>query len=261
MKNTFRIIPSFPEFVSKWKTAQSLDRAVITPSMFLASEDECLLQEAVGELTDELLKRNAVPTTGTVPCINLSLRRQRHFAEEFHRMYTTLKNHAGFCNDFKGIVAVDLTDWASCGMDEDLEAVLSYLKDTQHDRFYIFYATTSEPDKLRNILQFYFTVQPHFLKLEKASELLSYAVSKLRSEYSIRLDNQAEASLGQVIRAVVKAGGYRGIGSVSSMCRDLSYQLLSEGSRTMDSAFIANYKQSAIHTERKPTKPVVGLIK
>lgn len=261
MKNTFRIIPSFPDFVSKWKTAQSLDSAVTTPSLFLASEDECLLQEAIEELADELLARNAVPTTGTIPCINLSLRRQRHFAEEFHRMYTTLKNHAGFCNDFKGIVAVDLTDWACAGMDEDLDAVLSYLRDTRHDRFYIFYAVSSDPEKLGGILQFYFTVQHHRLKMEKASELLSYAVSKLRSEYSIELDGKAEASLGQVIRSVVKAEDYRGVGSVNSMCRDLSYRLLSEGQQRMDADFLSTYKQTAIHTERKSTKPVVGLIK
>ena len=261
MKENFRIVPSFPEFVTKWKTAQALGGKAIIPAVFLTSEDDCLLQEAISELTDTLIDTKAVRLGGTVPFLNLSIRRQRHFAEEFHRMYTTLKNHAGFCNDFKGIVAVDLSDWSCSGMDEDLDAVLSYLKDTQADRFYIFYASTAEPEKLANVLQLHFMLQSHQLKLDQTAQLLSFAVSKLRRDYSIELDGKAEASLGKIIRSCMDADDYRGVGSVTSMCRDMSYQLQSEGSLIMDCAFLTTYKHSTPSSAKKPAKPVVGLIK
>lgn len=260
----FRIIPSFPEFATKWKTAQDTETKatkLITPSIFIASEDESLLQEAIQELTQEILAKSLVRTSGTCPCINLSLRRQRNFAEEFQRMYITLKNHAGFNNDFKGIVAVDLSDWSSSVIDEDLDAVLSYLKDTDQDRYYIFYAATEYPSKLKNILQFYFTVEMHQLHLEKASELLQFAVSKLKNEHDINIDSKAEVSLMQVINMFIETENYRGVGSINSMCRDMAFMLITEGYRTLDAKFLSKYKKSIGCNEVKCEKPTVGLIK
>lgn len=264
MQEMFRIIPSFPQFAARWKTAQFTETKatkIITPNMFITSEDESLLQEAIQELTEEILANNLVRTSGTCPCINLSLRRQRNFAEEFRRMYITLKNNAGFCNDFKGIVAVDLTDWASGVADDDLDAVLSYLKDTEQDRYYIFYAVTEYPSKLKSLLQYYFTIEMHQLHLEKASDLLQFAVSKLKTEYDIELDGKAEVGLMQLIKAYIGTENYRGVGSINSMCRDMAFMLMAQGRRTMDAKFLSQYKQNIGNKESKKEKPAIGLIK
>ena len=170
MQERFRIIPTFPELIDRWKTARNTTSKQINASLLLTSEDSLLLQEAIGELSEQILANNLVRTSGTQSCVNISLRHQRNFEDEFRRMYYTLKNYAGFCNDFRGVVAVDLSDWADEGMDENLEAVLSYLQDTAQDRCYIFYATTDSPARLKSSLKFYFTLDMYQLRLEPATQ-------------------------------------------------------------------------------------------
>ena len=140
MQKKFRFIPSFPETLLKWKAAKNMNVKLyknITPSIFLTSADEELLQESIEELTQDIVASGVIPSTGTRSCVNIRLRRKRDFAEEFRRLYITLKSSAGFHNDFYGIVAVDLTEWSSDPADEDLDAVLSYLKDSENGRFYM----------------------------------------------------------------------------------------------------------------------------
>lgn len=262
MQERYRIIPAFPEFLAKWKNAQTLTpQTAVNPSVLLASEDGGLLQEAVQELTEALVTAGAVRTAGTLPCVNISLRRQKNFEEEFQRMYITLKNYAGFCNEFKGIVAVDLSDWAGGALDEDLDAVLSYLKDTQQDRFYLFYATTGHPEKLRTVLQLYFAVELHSLRLDQATDLLRFAVGKLEAEYGVTVDNLAEVALMQLVKEVSGAEDYRGVASVRSLCRDMAYRLMTDGSRLMDAQFLSRYKQQMHPKTGKRSKSAVGLIK
>ena len=264
MQKKFRFIPSFPETLLKWKAAKNMNVELyknITPSIFLTSADEELLQESIEELTQDIVASGVIPSTGTRSCVNIRLRRKRDFAEEFRRLYLTLKSSAGFHNDFYGIVAVDLTEWSSDPADEDLDAVLSFLKDSENGRFYVFYAATEYPAKLKSSLALFFSLETHNLSLEKTTEQLKYVTSILHTEYGIPVDSSAEISLMQIVKDTSSGDTYRGVVSLNSLCRDISYHLMTKGLTTLDNKFLSDYKKEIKVKESKDEKPVVGLIK
>ena len=86
-------------------------------------------------------------------------------------------------------------------------------------------------------------------------------MSKLQDSYGVLVDSKAAPVLKQLLQDLAEGEDYRGIGSINSLCQDMSFQLKSRGRQVLDTGFLTEYKKNINCEQTQQEKPVVGLIK
>lgn len=225
------------------------------PAALITSTDPAFLAEAVKELSGKLLNLNIIKQSGT-PFLNFRLANSQDFKAEFQRLVHMLNMNARYTNSYRGVVAVDLSEWQQDAQCRELDAVLAYLQDTEKDRIYIFYAATQKAEPLHSALRAYFTVEDAALKMEKPMQIYNYTVGLLSDRYGVQVEETASTILYKAIAAMAQEADFCGVSTLHSFCRDIAL----ETNGLLSAESISNFRR--IHPGKK-TQPrnEIGLIK
>jgi hypothetical protein len=174
-------------------------------------------------------------------------------------MVYTLNLNAGFYNSYRGIVAVDLSEWDREAQCEELDAALAYLHDTGENgrRIYIFYAATQRTDPLRRMIKNYFVVEEAVLKMEKPMQIYNYTIGLLTDRYRVQVEESGTTGLYKSIAAMAKDDTFAGVSSIHNYCRDL----VSEIDGTLNAASISVFQRKQSRHKQSKSKSDIGLIK
>lgn len=247
----YQITAPLNNFVSRCKTR---DRNGF-PAALLTSSDPALLKDAVDELVNKLKATNVVEQN----FLNLRLKNTQDFKAEFQRMVYTLNLNAGFYNSYRGIVAVDLSEWDREAQCEELDAALAYLYDTGENgrRIYIFYAAIQRTDPLRRMIKNYFVAEEAILKMEKPMQIYNYTIGLLTDRYGVQVEESGTTGLYKSIAAMAKDDTFAGVSSIHNYCRDL----VSEIDGTLNAASISIFQRKQSKHKQSKSKNDIGLIK
>lgn len=246
----YQVTTPLDDFISRCKTQERKDYS----AALVTSSDPALLTDAVEALANKLKGTDK----SCQSFLNFCLNNTQDFRAEFQRMVYTLNLNAGFHNRFRGIVAVDLSEWDRVAQCKELDAALAYLFDTRKDRRYIFYAATEKTEQLRNMLNNYFSLDTIVLEMEKPMQIYSYTLGLLVNRYGVQLEDSGETGLYKSITQMMQEDTFDGVSSIHSYCRDF----VSAVGNTLNAETISAFqKKQAGKSKQLKTKNDIGLIK
>ncbi|MBQ5545212.1 MAG: hypothetical protein IIU00_05990, partial [Clostridia bacterium] len=126
------------------------------PPMFVTFPGAVQPEPLMENLCDELEQGGYVRFTGVKRWLNMRL----DYTEDpkfpsFTRMLESMRRYAGYCNQYHGVVLIDLTQWMTHTSDRHFEDVLAYIHDYSDEVFfflYVFADDTQRPESMKNAI-------------------------------------------------------------------------------------------------------------
>ncbi len=235
---------SIKQLVKKWDTLSDNLRGTALPPALIVPDLFWVMNPGVGrtnllQLLSEYLcsKGNLLDFYGNVKYFEFLLNYvfpEQSF-QELQRLVDTAQNAAGFRNEFRGIVCIDISEWITHFREKHFVSFLEFLASHSEDWLIILAAQKSEPQKIDAL----YTQLSLFLRLERVDlslpnddALVEYIGQKL-SSYGLLLQEGAEAVLLQTVCLLRKNRGFDGFKTLDMLCQDIAYaHLCSPGAST-----------------------------
>lgn len=246
------------KFIDKCESMSKMSFAGISfPVLLLSSNDVFLLNEAIEEFSQNVMKRNIISSCGSIPLINVKFDCCDDFTAEFQRLIKMMNLYSGFSNNYHGIVAIDISGWGNNAGSDEFDALMAYLSDTSKDRIYVFYTLESE-EILRHALSRYFVVQKTQISLEKPSQMVNYILTKLSDK---GFETQGiSSSLKEVLDDMFSSGQYQGVETLEMLHREISHYAFEKKQHSIDDSIMHDFVKQFKFNKRKDEK-AIGLIK
>lgn len=181
---------------------------------------------------------------------------------DLHRLIDEVNNAAGFRNEFKGIVHLDINDWVNHYEEKHFVSLMEYLAANSDKWLIVLSAYSEKKDAIHNLhafLSMYLRVEKVTLSLPRTQDLFEYIEGKL-NEYGLTLESDARDLLSDTIEKLRENKYFDGFKSIKMLCQDIAYEVFSNEkintySLTADmlSAFSVDseyVKKMAINSER-----------
>ncbi len=207
---------------------------LLLPDLLLLSRSGTGRTQFLKLLTDFLLAHpNLMDFSGGAPYLEFRLNYCAPAAEftEFTRFLSEMRHTAGFRGEFRGIVYLDIDEWADRFEEKHFVTFLEYLADNSDDWLLIFSVTDSitSPQQLSRLQAFLASC----LRLEKvvlpvptAKDLLRFAEQQLLS-YRFTLSEEAKTVLLGSLGLLCESPYFDGYKSARLLCRDIVYVVCS----------------------------------
>ncbi|MCC8173086.1 MAG: hypothetical protein LIO65_01445 [Odoribacter sp.] len=140
-----------------------------------------------------------------------------------------LVNAAGFRNEYKGVVYIDVSDWIEHTEDKDFLNFIRYLSDNSNSWHIIFNINCydkNRTEKLETLLAACFRIEKVVFALPDNKELGEYMKNYL-ANYGFKLENDALDILVETIGELRKNKYFDGYKTLNMICADLIYRELS----------------------------------
>lgn len=221
MKPNFDRLSFIPEIKDALKSSFRNDHSCNpTPPLFVTLPESVELEYLMNGLCDELEECDCVSFTGDRRWLNFRL----EYSEgkdfpSFSLMLKCLHRHAGYRNDFSGVVRIDLTEWVDHADDPKLSAVHAFIHDYSDCIFFIISVTSNEPecaDALKKA-----TTKWMYTVIADASsptvEALTQFVSDKLSASGHQLTNEARELLTDSITTLSRQIHFAGMRQIESL--------------------------------------------
>ena len=235
MKNLKKLIERW-EALSLNVKEKSYDAPIILPDIFLVSRSGTGRTHLLNLLSDYLNERpNLMSFYGDVPYFEFLLNYcapKEHFSE-IQRLMSEISNAAGFRNEYRGIVFIDVDEWRSHFEEKHFINFLEYLSDNSNDWLVVLSVSDRNIEQV-NAMEALISA---FLRLERVEierpakeDLLKYALEIL-SSYGIEADSSATKLLLDSIGALCKNKYFDGYKTVKMLSQDVAYASFIKGGK------------------------------
>ncbi len=150
---------------------------------------------------------------------------------ELQRLSDEVNNAAGFRNEFKGIVHININEWVEHFEEKHFISLMEYLS-SNSDKWLIVLTAYSEDSKalhnLNAFLSMYLRIERIKLSLPKTEELFEYIESNL-NEYGLKIEEDAKKLLYATIEKIRRNKYFDGYKSIKMLCQDIVYSIFSNG--------------------------------
>lgn len=149
--------------------------------------------------------------------------------QEFHeiqRLMETSKNAAGFRNEFRGIVCVDIDEWIEHYREKHFIAFLEMLASKSKDWLIVLCVQEYNEDKIRALyahLSMYLRLERVNLKMPSSEELLEYVKQKL-SEHELYISEKDQEKMFLTIEKLRTSEQFDGFKTLIMLCQDIVYE-------------------------------------
>ncbi len=175
---------------------------------------------------------------------------------ELNRFINNLNNAAGFRNEFKGIVYIDISEWVDHLSSRNFTDFMEYLATNTVDWLVILNIDEDDNkkiDEVESTLSVYLRIEKLKIDLPKTKDLVDYAV-ELLAGYDFFVDESGQNLLKESIDLMRKSKFFDGFNSINHLCSDIIYASLSVRSGY---AFVLNSENMA---DFSPDSPYVKRI-
>lgn len=224
--------------VSRWeKLALNLEKTasasiqVTMPNMLWHSRSGVGQTTMLGYIADYLRERHLIEFKGDVDFIEFILKREgeeRSF-NELVRLDSALNSVSGHHNVFKGIVCIDITDWAEKLSDSRFASFLEYIKAHDGDWLTILTANCPKEEVLAQLYAYihsFFRVELVHTAFPESSEMTAYINRKLNAA-GFTLTAGAEKLLRESMTEMSRSNIYDGYNTIRQLSQEIIYHILS----------------------------------
>jgi hypothetical protein len=205
-------------------------KAPTLPNLLWASDNGMDLEDITNLLTGFVYEeQNLLDFYGAVQDLDYFMEYVPN-GEEFHeidKIAEKIRGAAGFRSEYRGIMAIDVSEWIEHFQEENFIEVLKYLQSISSDILYIFQIPNFNPqavEQLTQILALFFHIQPIEMKLPEAAELAEYT-KDLLLQYGLTLDTEAEQMLTNSVARLKEDQYFAGYTLLDRMASDIAYSI------------------------------------
>ena len=160
----------------------------------------------------------------------LAFRNKDNFEIEIDRFNNAVLNAAGFRNEFKGVICINIDEWIDHTEDKRFIEFLDFLSLNTYDWHIIFSIESKKQnqiDKIEALLSMYFRLEKVVFKMPETQELLEYIKDNI-GIYGFELDKKSETILNGAIRELREGQYFDGYKTLNMISTDLIYHMASQ---------------------------------
>lgn len=149
---------------------------------------------------------------------------------EFTRLMQEIEFAAGFRHDFKGIAAIDITQWAAHTDSAKLTALLEFLSANSDNMLLVFVLYSGEQEAIAEMerkLSAYLRIKKITLDFP-APEVFADFIKRKIEGFGFTVDNSASELLEASIGDLIKEKTFDGYKTVERICIDIVFDLFAE---------------------------------
>ncbi len=260
------------DVIVKWNNAfdnlksKNINAPLLLPNIFLNAKPGAGKTNFLRLISEYLYNVGFMDFYGDVKFIEFYLEYCRPGTEvyELKRLIEQLRNAAGFRNEFRGIVAIDITQWADSTHEENFIKILDYLTVIDEHVCLIFMADNFKADqtaKAQKVLNAFCRVRNVDFLYPSEAEFTQYCTEMLK-QYNLNLDESAQNLICESIAKLMKSEYFYGYKTVNRLCLDIAFELnstLKQGSETIIADYLKDFEKNSdfiekLHSESKLRK-------
>jgi len=149
---------------------------------------------------------------------------------ELQRLMDTVKSAAGFRNEYRGVMCIDIDEWAERYTEKHFVTFMEYLAANSEHWLIVLCVSPNKDNVLHNLqafLSMYLRLETIRMELPTDEELVAYAETLLR-EYRFSLQDDAKELLLRTFAALRKNKHFDGYKSARLLVKDIVYHLFSD---------------------------------
>ncbi len=210
------------------------DAPIILPDLFVYTNPGCGNTKIVSLLAEYLdSKRNLMGFYGDVKFFEFKLdycKPDNRFTELF-RLIDTIDSAAGFRNQYKGIIRINVDEWIEHHKEKHFLDFLQFLQaNTAYWFIILTISDTEENEKtqeMEGIVSMYLRIEKITLNRPSDDDFVEFA-DKYLSKYGLSLDDGAKELLTNSIAVLKNNKYFYGLHTIRDLCNDIVYTLYSE---------------------------------
>jgi len=227
---------AFKELISKWHTLadtlteKTSNLPILLPDIFLVSQSgsgRTLLVKLLAEYLsyDEKL----MDFYGDVKYFEFLLNYcspREHFTE-IERLMTEVSDAAGFRNEFKGIIFIDINEWVGHCEEKHFLDFLEYLADNSDNWLVVLSVNEAASERiapLRSLISAFLRIESVTIEAPTVDELSNYLFDMIMA-YHFTLDDRAQDLLKQTVATFCADAHFDGYKTIKRLAQDIVYSL------------------------------------
>ncbi len=221
--------------IAKWNTIltnlknKKEKTAMLLPNLFLNSKQGAGKSYFIGLLSEYLYHTKAIPFYGDVRFFEFYLEYipPNNEMSEINRFSVELRNAAGFRSEYKGVVAIDISEWAKHSREEHFILFLEYLSIIDANVCIVFMANGIEGDKISTIekvLNSFCRIRTVDFLYPSKEEFADFCKSVI-ADYSLSLDAESYKLLCKSIERLMESEYFAGYKTINRLCLDIVFEL------------------------------------
>lgn len=143
-------------------------------------------------------------------------------------MINTL-NAAGFRNEFKGIVHIDINEWLDHFEEKHFVSLMEYLSSNSDKWLIVLSVYSDKKDKIHNLnafLSMYLRIEKITLSFPKTEDLFEF-IEDMLNQYGLTLKDDAKKLLFDTIEKLRNNKYFDGFKTIIMLCQDIVYDVFS----------------------------------
>lgn len=251
---------------------KSFDEPIIVPDMIWLTPNGAGKTVLLEYLSEELQKLgNIADFYGDVPFFEFYLEYCSPETDfhELSRLIEEVNVAAGFRDEYRGIIHVDVSEWIGKTEEKHFKTMLEYVSDNSDNWLVVFSMPNNESEQIHNavaMISSYMRVEVVYLQLPTTPVFVDKICVYLK-KYGIETDDSAKELLARSVDKLRENKYFDGYKTVSILCKDIVYQLFSDSdakTRTITSADLevfgpdSNYTKKMIHNGQNRNRNKIG---
>lgn len=146
---------------------------------------------------------------------------------EIQKIAEKIRDAAGFRSEYKGLLSIELDEWAGHFNEDNFINILKYLSSMTEDIMFIFNIHNYDQKAVNQLLQLlvlFFRIEVIDMKLPDSEELGNYVRSEI-SEYGLNLDKDAEEMVIATVNKLREDQYFAGYQMLDRLAQDIVYSV------------------------------------
>jgi len=228
------------DIVERWEnlsrniSRRVFDDPIVLPDLFVYTRPGYGNTKLLSLISDYLdSKQNLMSFYGDVKFFEFRLEYCRPDSDfkEMYRFMEAVRAAAGFRNEFRGVIRIDIDEWVGHHEEKHFLDFLQFLQiNTSLWLTILTLSTHRESDATRGmegVVSMYLRIEKATLHMPSDVELVDYAAGHL-NRYGLELEEDARAVLAASIGVLRNNEYFYGLHTITDLCNDIVYSLFSK---------------------------------
>lgn len=243
-------IAELQELVKKWDvlsdnlSKRSFDAPILLPDLFVYTKPGHGNTKFLYLLADYLeSKGNLMSFYGDVKFFEIKLDYCEPYSEfsELHRLIDSINAAAGFRNEYRGIIRININEWVGHHKEKHFIDFLNFLqKNTSLWMVILTISNTAENEttkEMESIISMFLRIETVSLFKFETADFIAYA-DEILAKFGLSADDSAKELLSGSIDVLRKNEYFYGLHTVRDLCSDIAYTVFSK-EKTSDNVLTA----------------------
>ncbi len=179
---------------------------------------------------------------------------EEHFSE-LERLMEEVENAAGFRNEYKGVIYIDIGEWLEHYEEKHFVSFMEYLSANSDNWLVVLSVSSNSQNKIHNFnafLSMYLRIEKITISFPKTEDLFDSIEERLK-QYDLILEEDAKQLLFKTIEKLRKNRYFDGFKTIKMLCQDIIYDVFSNGTvdkLSLDANMISKFSSEGEYVNR-----------